>query len=497
MIRRGPLDSSATGLVEPPKAGEAADASNSLPIVKSVPRLPRFLLPLLLVASLTMPVASAASSDVAGTARSKGIRFAATVFKGAGGEPNVSVSPDGKTVLVDGLAGSPATLYRSTDGGRTFTLLQPQFSKRGGGDWDMHWIDDHTIVAADLSLTDGIYVHRSEDGGLTWTTTQIHSDVYDRPWLAVAGNNVYVVAKGFDAVPYCFVSTDGGKTFSPTPIPLYGTGTLPAEAGGTSPNAGEALVENQDGYVDHAVADPETGDLYVLYGLSSFATYSQEKPLGVPSRLYVAHLEDGPTGPQFVSYPVYLGDGDDGFIDGFNWLTIDGKGTLYVLANGLHEGHESTWLTYSKDHGKSWSELVDLGEAGGLNVYGSIAAGNPGTLAMVYLRGTKEDSSQEQPWYAEFARVTKADTPHPVVRRTRPIAEPIHTKDICFDGLVCGLPGFGNNRDLLDYIWNVVTPGGKALGVYASDGPASGGGGVSVIFIRQTAGPSFGRGAPS
>ena len=469
---------------------------SNLPVMTSL-RWPRFVLPLLLVASLTVPVASAASSNAARTAKKKGLRFQTTVFKGFGGEPNVSVSPDGKTVLVDGLGASPATLARSTDGGKTFAPLAPSFAHTGGGDWDMHWIDNHTIVAADLSLSNGIYVHRSEDAGLTWTTTQIHMDVYDRPWLAVAGQNVYVVAKGFDAIPYCFTSTDGGKTFSQTPIPLYGTGTVPAEGGGTSPNAGEALVENQDGYVDHAVADPKTGDLYVLYGISSAETYGPNNPTGVPSRLYIAHLEDGPAGPQFTSYPVYLGDGTDGFIDGFNWLTIDGKGTLYVLGNGMHAGHESTWLSYSKDHAKSWSKLVDLGEAGGLNVYGSIAAGNPGTLALVYLRGYKEDSSQEQPWYAEFARVTKANTPHPVVRRSRPIAQPIHTKDICFDGIVCGLPGFGNNRDLLDYIWNAITPSGKAVGVYASDGPASGGGGVSVIFIRQTSGPSFGRGAPS
>jgi hypothetical protein len=457
----------------------------------------RRLLPVVLVAALTVPVATAAPSRVARAASARAIRFQSTVFQGAGGEPNVSVSPDGSTVLVDGLGADPATLYRSTDGGRSFALIQPAFSRTGGGDWDMHWIDDHTVVAADLSLTDGIFVHRSEDGGLTWTTAQIHTDVYDRPWLAVDGQNVYVVAKGFDAIPYCFVSTDGGKTFAPTPIPLYGTGTLPAEAGGTSPNAAEATVENQDGYIDHAVTNPKNGDLYVLYGLSSFATYSQKKPLGVPSRLYVAHLEDGPAGPQFASYPVYLGDGSDGFIDGFNWLTIDAKGTLYVLANGMHEGHESTWLTYSKDGGKHWSKLVDVGEAGNTNVYGSIAAGTPGTLAMVYLRGTKGDPAEKQPWYAGFARITRANTGHPSVVHSRPVPKPIHTQDICFDGIVCGLPGFGQNRDLLDYIWNVITPDGRALGVYASDGPATGGGGVSVIFIRQTSGPSFGPGAPS
>lgn len=426
------------------------------------------------------------------------IQFQSTVLANGGGEPNISISPDGKVVLADGLGGSPAALWRSTDGGKTFDHIQPSFAHTGGGDWDMHWIDDKTVVAADLSLEQGIYVHRSTDAGLHWTTTQIHEDVYDRPWLAVAGKTVYVVAKGFDAVPYCYVSTDGGKTFSNQPIPLYGTGVVPAEAGGTSPNAAEALVTNQNAYVDHAVTDPKTGDLWVLYGIDSAETYGQKNPTGVPDRLYVAHLEDGPAGQQFVSYPVYLGGAGDGFVDGFNWLTIDHNGTLYVLANGAHAGHESTWLSYSTDHAKHWSKLVDVGEKGATNVYGSIAAGSPGTLAMAYIRGSNSDPSTAQNWYAEFARITHANTTHPSVRRTRISQSPIHTEDICFSGILCGAPGFGNNRDLLDYIWNAIAPDGTAFAVYASDGPATGSGSaVNVLLIRQVAGPKFGPGAAS
>lgn len=426
------------------------------------------------------------------------LRFQTTVLPNAGGEPNVSISPDGKVVLADGLGGSPASLWRSTDAGKTFDHIQPTFAKTGGGDWDMHWIDDKTVIAADLSLEQGIYIHRSTDAGLTWTTTQIHQDVYDRPWLAVAGKTVYVVAKGFDAIPYCYVSTDGGKTFSSTPIPLYGTGTVPAEAGGTSPNAGEALVTNQNAYVDHTATDPKTSDLWVLYGIDSAESYGQKNPTGVPDRLYVAHLEDAAYGQQFVSYPVYLGGAGDSFIDGFNWLTIDRNGTMYVLANGGHAKHESTWLSYSSDHGKHWSKLVDVGEPGATNVYGSIAAGAPGTLAMSYIRGSNTDPSTEQAWYPEMARITNANTAHPSVQRTRITQTPIHTKDICFSGILCGAPGFGNNRDLLDYIWDAVAPDGTAFAVWASDGPATGtGSGVNVLLIRQVGGPKFGPGVPS
>jgi hypothetical protein len=416
--------------------------------------------------------------------------FKRKIFKNAGGEPNVSISPNGKTVLVDGLGSeSPATLYRSLDGGRTFKHLDATFPQSGGGDFDMRWINNTTVVAADLSLTDGIYVDRSTDKGKTWTTTQIHSDVYDRPWLATYKQTVYVIAKGFDGIPYCYVSHDEGRTFDPTPIPVYGTST--------NPNPGEAYGTNANAYVDHAMTDPTTGELYILYGIDTPDTYGQTGPTGGPDRLYVAKLDGSAPVPAFTSQPVYMGGAGDDFIDGFNWLAVDGKGTVYVLGNGLHHGKHSTWLSYSSDKGATFSDLENVGLKGGVNVYGSIAAGRPGTLSLVYLRGPKATPGVPQRWHVEMARIKRANQPEPRTKTWRPLKKAIHTKDICMDGINCGLPGFGSNRDLLDYIWNAISPSGKAFAVIASDGPASGGGGVSAILIRQATGPKLGRGMPS
>src|SRR5205823_1154247 len=191
------------------------------------------------------------------------------------------------------------------------------------------------------------------------------------------------------------------------------------------------------------------------------------------------------------------------FLAGFNWLTVDQAGTLYALANGRVGGHWSTRLSWSKDKGTTWSPLVDLAEPGASNVYGSIAGGDPGVLSLVYLRGSNDDPSTSQNWYVEMARVAAADTAAPQIVRTRPIAAPIHQKDICFDGIVCGLPGFGTDRNLLDYIWNAVAPDGTAFGVISSDGPATNsksqetGDPPDVIVLRQKGGPRHGRGVPS
>ena len=444
---------------------------------------------------LGAPMAGAQTRGCPPAAPAQSLAFATTTLKEAGGEPNVSVSPSGRTILVDGLSlnVSPADLWRSTDGGKTFTHLKPTFTATGGSDFDMRFIDDTHVIAADLSLRSGIYIHRSADAGDHWETTNIQFDVYDRPWLDHFGaDKVYVVAKGFDGVPYLFRSSDGGKTFA-TPILLYGTGN-----GGPDPVTGVAT--NQNAYVDHLYVDQRTGDVFVLYGIDAPDAIGGSPPVGAANHLYVAHLE----GDTMVSSPVHLGGSDENYLGGFNWLTGDRAGTLYALGNGRIKGHWSTRLSYSKDKGKTWSPLVDVGPGGAANVYGSIAGGDPGVLSMVYLRGSAEDPSVAQNWYVEMARIAGSDTATPSVERVRPVAAAMHTKDICFSGILCGVPGFGNDRNLLDYIWNAIAPDGTAFAVITSDGPATDskstdGGDISpdVMVLRQTGGARHGAGVQS
>ncbi len=431
----------------------------------------------------------------ASPASARQLHFHSTILKRAGGEPNVSISPSGKIVLVDGLDGhSPATLYRSTDHGRTFKRLHPSFGAgTGGGDWDMRFITNRTVIAADLSIGSGIYIHRSTDAGKHWKTTSIDADQYDRPWIDHFGRkNVYVVAKGFDGIPYLYRSTDGGKSFGSPPMPLIVYG-VPGQGG---PDPGGAFGTNWNAYIDHLTVDQRTGDVYVLYGIDDANTYSPEQPLGAANHMYVAHLENG----LMVSHEVYIGGPDDSFLAGFNWLAEDRGGTLYALLNGRVDGRWSTRLTYSRDQGQTWSPLVDLGKPGGSNVYGSIAGGKAGVLSLIYLRGDNPDPSRSQPWHAEMARVSGATSGTPKLMHARPMVKPMHRKDICFDGIVCGAPGFGTDRNLLDYIWNAIGPDGRAYGVFSSDGPATHSKNSrtpDVVVLRQTRGPRHGAGAQS
>lgn len=413
--------------------------------------------------------------------------LAGVAFLGIGAEPNVSVSPNGRTVLVSALGGSPTTLARSTDGGVHWKILRSTFPIAGGGDWDMRWLDNSTVVATDLHMPAGIIVHRSTDRGETFTSTLIPGELYDRPWIEHWGTStVYVVTKGWSGVPSLFRSTDGGRSFGAPPIPVfvYGTDGLPV-ADSDGPGAVEGIVGGGYSFVDHVVVDPRTGTLYVLYGLAD------ADPRRGANRLYVARL----SGDRFTSHLVYRGSPEDAFLSGFNWLTVDSAGTLYALLNGVVKGHHSPRLAYSRNGGRAWSKPVDLARRGAANVFGAIAGGSPGILSFIYLHGSTEDPMQPQNWYADMGRIERASTSRPIFYGVRPLKKPVHTREICFFQLVCGAPF--NDRTMLDYIWTSIGPDGRAFFAFTSDGPATQGDAVDVVVLRQTGGLRFGRGVPS
>lgn len=378
-------------------------------------------------------------------AQPKSREVSTTLLRSLGGEPNVVTSPDGRTVLVTAIAEAPAVFYRSTDSGRTFTRISPKFTAAGGQDIDLVFLDNTTVVAADLSLGgQGILVHRSTDRGSTWTTTSINTDVYDRPWIGHVGQTVHIASRGFDQVPYLFTSTDGGRTFGlPTPV----VGPVPENPAATP--AGATVVQ-------HLAVAPNNGDVYVLQAIQGGGTYVSRR------------TPDGAT--PFESHLVTAASGDNGF----NWMTVDRAGHVYVLMHETRSGVEGSWLYASRDRGVTWTRGVEIG--GGdftATAFGAISGGAPGRLSLTYLAGTKNTTDTAQDWYVEVATVLAADTPRPRVVRLRPLRRPVHQGNICSKGIACGP---GESRNLLDYISTAQTPGGIGYAVVASDGPATGNG---------------------
>src|SRR3954470_4338242 len=168
------------------------------------------------------------------------------------GEPGIDVARDGTlyvnapTGLLSNLPGSPSDVFRSDDGGSTWTLLPAGLKANfpGGGDSDIS-LDPQTGALAETDLWLGsATVSKSTDKGPTWTAHPLQGVVVqDRQWVAQAGGGiVYHLTHQIPLGLVVSKSIDGGLTYpvstiGATPVDQTGCvcppGTLIAEGGST------------------------------------------------------------------------------------------------------------------------------------------------------------------------------------------------------------------------------------------------------------------------
>src|SRR5437763_3251259 len=112
------------------------------------------------------------------------------------GEPGIDVASDGTIYvnapagLLSNVPGSPSFVFRSDDGGATWTLTPPgaRADLPGGGDSDVSTDPvTGTLYMTDLWLGSAT-VSRSTDRGATWQANPLQGVVVqDRQWVASAG----------------------------------------------------------------------------------------------------------------------------------------------------------------------------------------------------------------------------------------------------------------------------------------------------------------------
>src|SRR4051794_37229287 len=138
-------------------------------------------------------------------------------------EPGIDVAPDGTLYVnapvgvLSNIPGPPSKVYRSTNGGASWTTL-PQSLKAnlpGGGDSDITIAPDGTLSETDLWLGNST-VATSSDKGQTWTANPVQGPlVQDRQWVA---------------------ATSGGRGYPPgPPIPTRPLGAPPGGPGPPHP----------------------------------------------------------------------------------------------------------------------------------------------------------------------------------------------------------------------------------------------------------------------
>ena len=472
----------------------------------------RALLPLL---GLTMAAALPAAA-LAGQARgSVHFRNVTLADQGNFGEPSLALAPDGRHVVICVPGGGGTKVWHSADDGRTFGTTSTT-SQNGGGDCELDFLPNGTLLQADLEVTDS-NVKVSKDFGTTFDAGRAVGAEQDRQWFAHSpdGKTAYLVYHDFAAEGEFYArSRDGGLTWPATDgaNPVNGTDQVTAPGTAVTPatSGGASSVVDQGGntFSGPMLVSPDGRDSYVVYSISDLGSNvrSTTPPYGPTRGIIVAHksLE----GTSYTN--KYAVTSTNGAVNGaiFPWGSVDKAGTVYVMYNSDagSPGHFHAYYIYSKDKAAHWSAPVKVDDAPlgqGVQIYSTGMAGAPGVLDMAWY-GSDNGNSAADPlakWKVHYAQVRNAASAHPSI--TRAVVSPgfIHVGDICLNGLLCVA---GGDRNLADFFELAIGKDGMAYIAYANDagfGSHKSTGTVGkargtvvhngrVVFAKQTSGRS-------
>ncbi len=224
----------------------------------------------------------------------------------------VLIKPDNENII---LAGNQNGIYRSTDGGTTFTLVQAASKVE---ELRVHPTDPSIMYAGTNGGTQGSTINfsqffRSVDGGLTWSENT--ADFGDGTFMKIAvtpaqPNYVYVINSkdhlGNDSFDGVYLSTDSGVTFT-------------KRSGGTPNIIGYddtgGLSRGQPSYNLFIVADPTDANLLYAGGVKSWKS-----------------IDGGTTWTQVFNNVTT--DGGGLHLDQLTWAHSPHNNTLFAVNDG-------------------------------------------------------------------------------------------------------------------------------------------------------------------
>jgi len=485
-------------------------------------------LPAAAVITAALAAPSGAAADKTGPTGPFGIT---TIGLGAGsqyGEPSLAMAPDGNHYAVSTPGSSTSNkgtvqVWHSADRGKTwghsfFT------SDEGGGDSELDFRPDGTLLGADLEFANGEQadseIHASKDFGKTWTNPGVQAgQEQDRQWLAHTpdGKRQFLVYHDFVAEGEFYVeSDDGGKTWgNPNLINDLSQAMAPPgiAVGPTQGSAPSILDQGINTFSGPMLVDNNAKDFYTVYSISNFEsnvspTGGGIPPFGAVRGLVVAH--SGDAGKTWTNkYAVVAKNNSDPSKEEstgtmFPWGFLDQAGNVYIVFGSTRDAgggtdHYGFYYVYSSDKGAHWStpKRIDGLPAGkGSIVFNTGAAVSPGVIDVAWLqKDTSAIGAASGVWHPWFAQIHAANTTHPVITKQKMTDLPNHKNGVCILGTICILPSPINpgtsDRSLLDFIELAVNPKTHMAGiVYADNGgfrPGEGKG--EVVFAQQTLQP--------
>jgi hypothetical protein len=374
-------------------------------------------------------------------------------------EPGIDAAPDGTLYvnapdgLLSNLPGSPSPVFRSGDGGATWT--ETPFSLRanlpGGGDSDIS-IDPTTghLAMTDLWLGSST-VSASTDKGQTWTANPLQGVVVqDRQWVAAAGNNVvYHLTHQIPSGLIVSKSVDGGVTY-----PLHVVAATPVDQTGCVCPPGTLIA--QGGSLPAGLAD-KVGFVYATStGTVKFAGSSN--------------------GGLTWSNVVVGGDGTGDTEQAFPVVANAGGGSLVAVWTTVENGRSSIQLASSKNWGATWSATQTLVSAG-TSIYPWVdARGSKVVVSLFHTDAVGEPSTvgAGSTWFESYLESLDGGTTFSALQSADPT--PAKTGPICTAGINCS-----GDRQLGDFQSIALDPAGRANLAWAR---VKSGSDTEIRFVR-------------
>lgn len=355
-------------------------------------------------------------------------------------EPGIDVAPDGTLYvnapvgLLSTIPGSPSDVFRSDDGGATWTKLPASLKANlpGGGDSDIAISADGTLSETDLWLGNST-VATSSDKGQTWTAQPLQGVVgQDRQWVtATSGGRVYHVVHQIPSGLWVSRSVDSGLTYPQQVL----AATALDQTGCICP-PGNIISE------DGGLLGDKVGGVYATS--SGGVGFYQSTNGG----LTFTNTSPGPASSATTN-------------DAFPSVADNGNGHLAVVWQAVLGNTSTVWFTTSNDFGSTWAparEIVTSGTSlypwvayrGGkiaISLYHTDASGTPDTVA---------EGSQ---WFESYLESTDGGATFSTLQTVDPT--PVKTGPVCTAGINCSA-----DRELGDFQQVAIDAGGHAVMSY-------------------------------
>ena len=355
-------------------------------------------------------------------------------------EPGVDVAPDGTLYvnapvgLLATIPGSPSDVFRSNDGGASWTLLPASLKANlpGGGDSDIAISAEGTLSETDLWLGNST-VATSSDKGQTWTAQPLQGVLgQDRQWVAAtSGGRVYHVVHQIPSGLWVSRSVDGGLTYpqqvlAATALDQTGCicppGNLIAEDGG--------LLGDKVG----GVYATSTGGVGFFGSTNGGLTFTNTTP--------------GPASNATTN-------------DAFPAVADNGGGNLAVVWLAVDGNTSSVWFNTSHDFGATWGTARPIVTTGA-NVYPWVAYRGGKIAVSLYhssTSGTPDNVPSSAQWFESYLESTDGGATFSSVQTVD--ATPAKTGPVCTQGVNCA-----SDRQLGDFQQIALDSAGNALLTY-------------------------------